>query len=74
MIWQKSVDCYIYRVDCVDHFGIKGLSANFISGDKDNEILKDVQSRFEDIIRRIYATLNQPCMNKLIEKATNGQL
>ncbi|PHZ07451.1 uncharacterized protein RHIMIDRAFT_242659 [Rhizopus microsporus ATCC 52813] len=49
--------------------------------DKDNEILKDVQSKFEidklflgDISRRIYDILNQPCMNKVIEKATKGQL
>lgn len=32
----------------------KALSAIFISDDKDNEILKDVQRRFEDISRHIF--------------------
>lgn len=43
----KDSDTYLHRVGRAGRFGTKGLTISFVSGSGDEEVLKDVQSRFE---------------------------
>jgi ATP-dependent RNA helicase UAP56/SUB2 len=40
-------DQYLHRVGRAGRFGTKGLAISFISSTEDQQILEDVQSRFE---------------------------
>jgi ATP-dependent RNA helicase UAP56/SUB2 len=42
-----SSDQYLHRVGRAGRFGTKGLAITFVSTDEDNEVLNQVQSRFE---------------------------
>jgi ATP-dependent RNA helicase UAP56/SUB2 len=45
--FAESSDAYLHRVNRAGRFGTKGLAISFVSSAGDQEILKDVQSRFE---------------------------
>lgn len=40
-------DQYLHRVGRAGRFGTKGLAISFISSPEDQQVLEDVQSRFE---------------------------
>merc|ERR1711896_78962 len=40
-------DSYLHRVGRAGRFGTKGLAITFVSGKKDQEVLEDIQKRFE---------------------------
>lgn len=40
-------DQYLHRVGRAGRYGTKGLAVSFISSQEDNEILENVQKRFE---------------------------
>lgn len=42
-----DADSYLHRVGRAGRFGTKGLSISFVSNDADQEVLKDVEKRFE---------------------------
>jgi len=42
----ESADTYLHRVGRAGRFGTKGLAISFVSGKEDEDVLKDVQSRF----------------------------
>jgi|Transcript_90194 ATP-dependent RNA helicase UAP56/SUB2 len=45
--FPKDADQYLHRVGRAGRFGTKGLSVSFVSDDPANEILEQVQKRFE---------------------------
>ncbi|KAF9395095.1 Suppressor of the cold-sensitive snRNP biogenesis mutant brr1-1 [Mortierella sp. AD011] len=42
-----AADTYLHRVGRAGRFGTKGLAITFVADDKDAEVLKSIQSRFE---------------------------
>jgi ATP-dependent RNA helicase UAP56/SUB2 len=42
-----DADSYLHRVGRAGRFGTKGLSISFISSEADEQVLKDIQKRFE---------------------------
>jgi ATP-dependent RNA helicase UAP56/SUB2 len=42
-----SAASYLHRVGRAGRFGTKGLAIMFVSGEDDNKVLEDIQSRFE---------------------------
>merc|ERR1712085_208286 len=51
-------DCYLHRVGRAGRFGTKGLAITFVGDDKDAEILKKVQERFEVNIGEMPASID----------------
>ncbi|KAF9583584.1 Suppressor of the cold-sensitive snRNP biogenesis mutant brr1-1 [Lunasporangiospora selenospora] len=43
----ESADTYLHRVGRAGRFGTKGLAVTFVTDEKDEEVLKAIQSRFE---------------------------
>eukprot|EP00871_Galdieria_phlegrea_P005987 jgi/Galph1/876/GphlegSOOS_G5676.1 len=44
---KTGADAYLHRVGRAGRFGTKGLAISFISSKEDNDVLNEVQSRFE---------------------------
>ena len=42
-----DADSYLHRVGRAGRFGTKGLSVSFVSNDNDEQVLKDIEKRFE---------------------------
>lgn len=42
-----NADSYLHRVGRAGRFGTKGLSISFVSSDGDEEVLKQIEKRFE---------------------------
>jgi ATP-dependent RNA helicase UAP56/SUB2 len=42
-----KADSYLHRVGRAGRFGTKGLSISFVSSPEDEEILKQIESRFD---------------------------
>jgi ATP-dependent RNA helicase UAP56/SUB2 len=42
-----EADSYLHRVGRAGRFGTKGLSISFVSSEQDEEVLKQIQKRFE---------------------------
>merc|ERR1719235_2632812 len=42
-----SSDMYLHRVGRAGRFGTKGLAISFVTSEKDTEVMKGVQDRFE---------------------------
>merc|ERR1719473_1151248 len=51
-------DMYLHRVGRAGRFGTKGLAVSFVSGDKDKEIMDQVQARFEVSIAEMPAQVD----------------
>ena len=51
-------DAYLHRVGRAGRFGTKGLAITFVSGKKDEEILEDIQKRFEVKIAELPETID----------------
>ncbi|KAG0237132.1 Suppressor of the cold-sensitive snRNP biogenesis mutant brr1-1 [Actinomortierella wolfii] len=43
----ESADTYLHRVGRAGRFGTRGLAITFVADDKDAEVIKSIQSRFE---------------------------
>ena len=43
----NSPDAYLHRVGRAGRFGTKGLSISFVSTKEDEEVLADIEKRFE---------------------------
>jgi len=43
----KDADSYLHRVGRAGRFGTKGLSISFVSTPEDEEVLKQIEKRFE---------------------------
>jgi len=54
----KSSNDYLHRVGRAGRFGTKGLAITFVSGEKDQETLKEIQERFEVKITQLPKKLN----------------
>jgi len=54
---QES-DSYLHRVGRAGRFGTKGLAITFVSGQKDLEVLEDIQKRFEVKIEELPTTID----------------
>lgn len=54
----KTTDKYLHRVGRAGRFGTKGLAVSFVSGEKDQEVLKQIQDRFEVKITELPKKLN----------------
>merc|ERR1712113_264813 len=54
----EDSDCYLHRVGRAGRFGTKGLAITFVGDDKDAEILKKVQERFEVNIGEMPASID----------------
>jgi len=55
---SQDSDCYLHRVGRAGRFGTKGLAITFVGDDKDAEILKKVQERFEVNIGEMPASID----------------
>jgi len=42
-----KADSYLHRVGRAGRFGTKGLSISFVSSPEDEQVLKDIEKRFE---------------------------
>jgi ATP-dependent RNA helicase UAP56/SUB2 len=42
-----DADSYLHRVGRAGRFGTKGLSISFVSNEQDENVLKEIESRFE---------------------------
>lgn len=42
-----AADAYLHRVGRAGRFGTKGLSISFVSSPKDEEVLKQIEERFD---------------------------
>lgn len=42
-----DADSYLHRVGRAGRFGTKGLAISFVSSEQDQEVLKDIEKRFE---------------------------
>jgi ATP-dependent RNA helicase UAP56/SUB2 len=42
-----DADSYLHRVGRAGRFGTKGLSISFVSSEQDQEVLKQIEKRFE---------------------------
>lgn len=42
-----DADSYLHRVGRAGRFGTKGVSISFVSSDEDQEVLKNVEKRFQ---------------------------
>lgn len=51
-------DQYLHRVGRAGRFGTKGLAITFVSGQKDLELLEDIQKRFEVKIEELPTTID----------------
>lgn len=54
----QEADSYLHRVGRAGRFGTKGLAITFVSGQKDMEILDDIQKRFEIKIEELPTTID----------------
>merc|ERR1711992_217330 len=54
----EDSDSYLHRVGRAGRFGTKGLAITFVGDDKDAEILKSVQERFEVNVPAMPATID----------------
>lgn len=54
----RTTDKYLHRVGRAGRFGTKGLAVSFVSGEKDQEVLKQIQERFEVKITELPKKLN----------------
>lgn len=52
-------DQYLHRVGRAGRFGTKGLAVSFIGDEKDEEIMADVQARFEVKVEDLPATIDK---------------
>jgi len=55
----ETADQYLHRVGRAGRFGTKGLTISFISGEKDSEVLNEVQSRFEVKVEELPAQIDK---------------
>merc|ERR1712185_69738 len=51
--FPENADQYLHRVGRAGRFGTKGLAISFISSPEDEEIMKQVQSRFGTTIEEV---------------------
>lgn len=58
-------DSYLHRVGRAGRFGTKGLAITFVSGQKDLEVLEDIQKRFEVKIEELPTTIDVSTYSKL---------
>lgn len=58
-------DSYLHRVGRAGRFGTKGLAISFVSSQKDNEILEEIQKRFEVKIEELPTTIDTATYSKL---------
>jgi ATP-dependent RNA helicase UAP56/SUB2 len=54
----QDSDSYLHRVGRAGRFGTKGLAITFVSGQKDLEVLEDIQKRFEVKIEELPTTID----------------
>jgi len=57
-------DSYLHRVGRAGRFGTKGLAITFVSGQKDLEVLEDIQKRFEVKIEELPTTIDVSTYSK----------
>lgn len=43
----ELADSYLHRVGRAGRFGTKGLSISFVSSEKDEQVLKSIEERFD---------------------------
>lgn len=60
----QDSDSYLHRVGRAGRFGTKGLSISFISGQKDLQVLEDIQSRFEIKIEELPTSIDVSTYSK----------
>jgi ATP-dependent RNA helicase UAP56/SUB2 len=44
---NQAADTYLHRVGRAGRFGTKGVSISFVSSDRDTEVIKAIEARFE---------------------------
>lgn len=44
---NQAADTYLHRVGRAGRFGTKGISISFVSSERDMEVLKTIEARFE---------------------------
>lgn len=44
---NQAADTYLHRVGRAGRFGTKGVSISFVSSDRDMDVLKTIEGRFE---------------------------
>jgi ATP-dependent RNA helicase UAP56/SUB2 len=52
-----EADSYLHRVGRAGRFGTKGLSISFVSSEQDEDVLKQIQKRFEVAIPYVHGCL-----------------
>lgn len=55
----RKSDQYLHRVGRAGRFGTKGLAISFISNEQDEEVLADVQARFEVKVEDLPASIDK---------------
>lgn len=43
----QAADTYLHRVGRAGRFGTKGIAISFVSSDRDSDVLKAIEARFE---------------------------
>lgn len=60
----KDADSYLHRVGRAGRFGTKGLAITFVSDQKDQETLEEIQKRFEVKIEELPTTIDVTTYSK----------
>ena len=53
--WKADCGTYLHRIGRTGRFGKTGIAINFISGERDTRVLKDIEEHFKKPILHINA-------------------